>query len=520
MSRDRDQSRDREGADHRRDAGATHRGAVCHALRAFTLTEMMVALAVTIFVLAVVTNVFSITARTASTSAAIADVEAVARNFADQIEQDLDACDPAESILVIHGRTIPAALTPDTLQARQFYRVLTGDPGYVTAGYDTRFDSDPAATNGTNARDQYSDPRADILMFFSKRPSISRAPATSANLPLGSFEQKLQNGTRVSPVQIVYGHAALDSAVRSGSTWAFADNLRHIEQTSGSPPMSIVPASQWHLARRVLLLDPNSPFPQPSGGWGFKRDDFPRVLRCYDDSGGGGLTTVAGDSVDLDFVRYLVQFQPRYVGGRFSLATLSPYAFRPYPNFVPPALYWRAQNDRDLIDDVLYPSGNTTYHHVATVIENPPAALQSNLGVQLVPGCVWFQVEFLMPEDPRNGLDSPLSDQRRDTPRWVQVDNGATYVFVPDSEENRQFIENQALAAPFGVSTLPQRVATFMQVVPPTGTTPPVNYAGLDTVANRRVRMWPYAIRVTIRVTDPHGRLAEPIVRTVVHRFD
>ena len=57
---------------------------------AFTLTEMLVALAVMVLALAVATNVFSVTTKTAATSAAIADVAALVRNFSYQIEQDLE----------------------------------------------------------------------------------------------------------------------------------------------------------------------------------------------------------------------------------------------------------------------------------------------------------------------------------------------------------------------------------------------------------------------------------------------
>jgi len=32
--------------------------------------------------------------------------------------------------------------------------------------------------------------------------------------------------------------------------------------------------------------------------------------------------------------------------------------------------------------------------------------------------------------------------------------------------------------------------------------------------------MWPYAIRITVRVFDRLGRLEQPIVRSIVHRFD
>jgi hypothetical protein len=178
---------------------------------------------------------------------------------------------------------------------------------------------------------------------------------------------------------------------------------------------------------------------------------------------------------------------------------------------------------QSLIWNVLYPYGDDTDHHVATVIEQPPAALQSNLGLHLLPACVWFQVELLIPEDPRNGLDHPLSDQRRDTPRWVEVEPGQTYVFVPDTLENRQLVESRVqTSGPRAGQPFPQpnRLRDFAQVIRSSlATALGLPHRG-DTVDNRRVRMWPYAIRVTVRVFDQRGRLEEPVVRTVVHRFD
>ena len=498
----------------------------------FTLTEMLVALAVTVLVLAMVTSVFSVTTKTASTSAAIADVESLARNFADQLTQDLDDCDPSQSVLIIHGRTIPAALTADQLAARQYYRVLTGDPGLVSASYqaqDYKYDTTSFTPNDGSPRAQYSDPRADILMFFTDRPSASQAPATATNLTLGTYQEKLQRGTKVSPIQVVYGHAALDTAVPTGSVsspWAFANNPQHIEQTSGSPPMSVLPADRWHLARRALLLEP------PLGAQQLPTvDDWNRWTRCYDPR---SPTPVAADSMSLDFPRYLAYFEPWVNNGALvGVARRSPYLFPDTFSGSPsdPVLgtgswLWNANSDAaNEARRWLYYNwrGDETYHHVATVIENPPAALQSNLGVHLLPGCVWFQVEILIPEDPRNGLESPLSDQRRDTPRWVEVENGQTYVFVPDTAENRELVAAQATATtanPLYVSAINGRVATFKKLTPGQTDVPGISYNGLDTLANRRIRMWPYAIRVTVRVVDQRGRLAEPIVRSVVHRFE
>jgi prepilin-type N-terminal cleavage/methylation domain-containing protein len=483
--------------------------------RAFTLTEMLVALAVTVLALAVVTTVFSVTTKTAAVSAAIAEVENLARNFADQLEQDLKYCDPSRSVLVIVGRTQAAALTEEARQAGQYYRVFIGDPENVPSNYDPRFDS--SAPGSGPPRDEFSDPRADILMFFTERPTVSKAPATATGLAPGSFQEKLQQGTKVWPIQVVYGHAALDKAVRRSGTWDFADNLQHIEEVDANG-LSVLPAKRWHLARRAALLE------EPPSGWspanGFRNDpdEFNSIVRCY-----GYDPTVAADSVRFSLQDYLRLFAPGYNpwdGGALNRALYSPYRFSSGGS-VQQGVPW--SEGQGLIWNVLYPNGITTNHHVATVIEEPPAALQDNLGLHLLPGCVWFQVEFLLPEDPRNGLEHPLSDQRRDTPRWVAVDPGQTYVFVPDTVENRQLVESRVYTSGQRAGRVlpnPNRLRDFAQVVPPAL----ANQLGLpqqgDTVDNRRVRLWPYAIRVTVRVFDQRGRLEEPVVRTVVHRFE
>lgn len=481
---------------------------------AFTLTEMLVALAVMVLALAVVTSVFSVTTKTAATSAAIADVQTLVRNFAYQLQQDLEHCDPARSILVIHGRTQAAALTEELRQAGQYYRVMVGDPQVAEdSGFDPRFDV-PADPNA-NA---YSDPRADILMFFTNRPTASRAPATSPGALLNLFQDRLRRGAKVAPIQVVYGHAALAEPIRTSGGWQFPDDreLRHIESTDPATVISRVPANRWHLSRRQALIDPNSPNAD------FQWDNsYPRVWRCYSDP--AREAGQAADSVRFNFPLLLEEFGPHTAGDmRPNVALLSPYGFSPdAPPEIPGGLRWTGMAGvfRDYILRMLYPYGDDTYHHVATVIERPPAELADNLGVHLLPGCVWFGVEILIPEDPRNGLDSPLSDQRRDTPRWVPIEPGQTYVFVPDTDENRKLVEAQALADPTNVDRLiGTRIQTFKKLVPGNADLP--GYDGPDTVENRRVRMWPYGIRVTVRVIDQRGRLERPIVRSVVHRFD
>ena len=149
--------------------------------------------------------------------------------------------------------------------------------------------------------------------------------------------------------------------------------------------------------------------------------------------------------------------------------------------------------------------------HLASVIPQPAAAQRSNLGVQMLPGCAWFQVEFLMPEDPRNSIEyfdpriGPLRNFRDDMPQWVEVTPGQTYIFVPDSASNRDVIASEVLSFP-GAG----RVGQFASM----DALDPFN------IDKKRIRTWPYGIRITVRVFDPLGRLDNPIERSLIHRFD
>lgn len=491
-------------------AGVAVRAAVAApgAVRGFSLIEMMVSLAVLVIAMAVVSNIFGLTARTAVTAVAISDTQSRVRDFTLNVERDLDAINPAESILVISGETQAAALTDDDLQAGRHHRVLVGDPAEVPGGYDPRY-----ANSANPESDQYSDPRTDILMFLTNRASPSRAPAQSqGGIASGAdpFERSLGSGMRVSPVLVTYGHAAFAKPKISASgvaDWPDPGSEQHI--FTGNPgnrtQLSPIPASQWHVARRALLVEnvmrDTSTVPEALSYMFSSRSNYAlKRLKL-----GRPSQDFAGDSIDLRLDSIFEQFSPTppAVALRaMPLALRTPYVFSRWPSQV-----------RGLVNDMLFLASGDHDRHIATVINNPPPELSANLGVQGLPGCAWFQVEFLMPEDPRNAADYPIANQRDDMPHWVEVTPGETYVFVPDTAENRALVANQVAAdgSPVGGS----RLAQFAQVIPPGSP-----YQGPNTAANRKIRMWPYAIRVTVHAYDPQGRLEEPIVRSVVHRFD
>ncbi len=493
--------------------------------RAFTLVEMLVALAVLIVAMAVVTTVFGIAAQTASQTTAVAEVQSLLRAWMLQVEQDLAAVDPTGSIMVIHGRTLAAARTAEDLAAGRFLRFLVGDPNRVPAGFRPEFDrtSDPNVT-------QYSDPRADILMFFSMRPTSSQAPP--ANVRVNDPNFPYASGSRFTPIQVVYGHAAIDEAElvdRDSRLYRFADRLRHISQwVDRTTQRSVLPATRWHLARRVVILEP---YPSTGGrvpedhllfdgsATGSANDPakdrpYPRILRL------DNTQNIAGDVARLDFTEYLRRF-----GKDFGYGSGAPRAasLRPYEDS-----NWRRGGNpglNQLVFSLLGPRGagdftrsdgsTTGLRHVATILEEPPANLQGNLGLHALPACAWFQVEFLMPEDPRNGRDyfDPSRGTRNrpdDTLRWVEVKPDSTYVFVPDTQENREIVASQVDSGGKPLIGPNLRLGDFALADP----------SGENTVVNRRVRMWPYAIRLTVRVYDRGGRLRDPIERSIVHRFD
>lgn len=464
--------------------------------RGFTLVELLVALAVTVVVLLAVATIFGITSETASKSAAVADVQALADRFARRLREDLDAIDPARSVLVIVGRTQLAARTEEQRRAGVAYRALTGDPENVPANFN------PQLTVPNRDDSQYSDPRADILMFFADMELPSVAPARRS--PGDPLQRALREGARLGPVQIVYGHASLAEVTPRGTDQFDWSDPVHIETQQPQTQFSPLPLTRWILARRVVLLDQAGFTPLGASGLPlFPADVWPRIRRmwsrdarraadvvAYNLTGPGGLLAWiearagedAADQRPADGARVLQ----------------SPYRFR--------GVLRRA------LEQMLYGPANTDqrFHHVATVVEQPPPGLDSNLALQALGGCAWFEVQFLMPEDPRNSPLHPDPAARASEPRWLSVAPGQTYVFVPDSPAMRSAV---ASLVRFDGRPLPNtRLAQFGRVIPPP--------EAPDTVENRIVRLWPYAIRVTVRVFDRTGRLETPVVRTVTHWFD
>lgn len=530
----------------------------------FTLIELLVSMAVLTVALVVVATVFSITTKTATQAAAYSSVQNWLRQFTAELRQDLEGINPARSILVLRGREIPAGLTPDDVQARRYYRVLIGNPLDSTLQSQLRT-QDPRRASPILS--QYGECRADILAFITNREQPSHAPPANAMTDVGVA---LQNGAKFSPLMVTYGHAALAKAqfdVGLGGYWPEPEqSWRHVNLRQNNPgltKMSRTPAQEWILARRpLILLDNPTLGPLPlnfimGANWDAAPAGGNSALFCLGGTIGAADAMLwgavnngaAGDALTLN----LTGENPQGLLTRFDASSgVVPNPALVHPYTAAAALPGFQAQDYQRLRSLIYANGlegpqspgqltNLNVANppqlVATVIPDPPAELRSNLSLQALPGCVWFQVEFLQPEDPRQHPEyfdwSPApsaspNSAPSDPPRWIPVPDGATYVFVPDTASNRAAILSAAPSpatrdwADFGA--LPTRTADGA-LWPPLvyddfNTYPGAPFSSIVDPRERiPVRTWPYAIRITVRVTDPKGRLTEPIVRTVVHRF-
>lgn len=468
--------------------------------RAFTLVEMLISLFVIAIAMTIVVTAFGVTTRTTRQAAAYAEVNNWVRQFTLQLEDDLKYVDPANSVLVIVGRTQKAAMNEDERQAGKAWRLLVGDPRNMPAGFDPGF-----SEQSRPDVEQYSDPRADLLMFFTSRPTQSQAPAPNPPTnPSNSQEWaqlQFRNGARSSPIQVVYGHASFGGYTTQPQDGraVWTNTLEHIsyrDAVDRERRLSRFPLTQWHLSRRVTLFDMQTPpTPAQSGAY---LDFFP-----------------LGDTLSWDALVRCTPVDDRFaadVARSFSLAAFLGPVGMSATSAVQSRPYNVDATARQRVENILYhPNGRNDFH-VATILREPPVDLRTNLGLHLLPGCAWFQVEFLMPEDALNSADNPHSVGSA-SQRWAEARNGDLYIFVPDTDQNRALIAQQNPAVPgnrFNDFKLLDRFG-------PDGV--PDNGDEDISVANRRIRMWPYAIRVTVRAVDPKGRLPEPIVRSITHRF-
>gem|GEM_PF-1160103 len=233
--------------------------------RAFTLSELVVAVGILALMMALAGEVFSIAVKSTGQATALTHVSQQLRILEQTLREDLRHVRPDTSLLVIQSNPVKAYWTQHGREADS-----TGNTGKdPTDGYPHIPDPE---------REKYDDnddlvmvaPRADILMFVTQRTG-----ARSVVFPKVTADAQ----------QVVYGHT-LSVDYFADQTAACSGYRSYFPMQGGGqkkkPPVEDacaeqfprdtecnsslghpVPASKWHLGRRVVLLSNKSLVPPP-----------------------------------------------------------------------------------------------------------------------------------------------------------------------------------------------------------------------------------------------------------------
>ncbi len=304
-------------------------------------------------------QVFNLTVQSTGQATALTEVMQELRVFEQTLREDLRSARPGNSLIVIQGNPVNAYWTAGGRDA-------DGDATSSGEGPRTGYPH-PADPEREDLAGHLVPPRADILMIFTGRRGSSFAePGVSSNVQ-----------------QVVYAHAELGQYVPSASpgggfdfqprkgaidsaTGKLDDPMFPTESASGADYASVtkiahVPADEWHLARRSVLLLPADPPTPPNPvltGFG-----DPRILR-------GEIDVVSSFPYEQMVLR--PQIDPATGQPRF-------------PPWFPPLVLgdvskapWLTVFARSLLD------------------LTPPPVLASRLGHYMLPRCASFKVEWAL----------------------------------------------------------------------------------------------------------------------------
>jgi len=226
--------------------------------RAFSLVELVVSIGVLVLLMGMASQVMNLTIQATGQAQALVEVNQKLRVFEQTLRQDLLGVDRNRSVMAIVGNPINAYWTQDGADADVDSNPVNGYPHGV----------DPVRRDRLIG-DRLQRPRADMLMLFTQREATSN----------------VHDLVRAPVQQIVYGHAVLGEYRFTGcgpdEDYCFTpeDSLEQfpLDPLDDSTVFSI-PAEQWLLARRNVLLSPTDPVtplidPMPT------RLDDARILR-------------------------------------------------------------------------------------------------------------------------------------------------------------------------------------------------------------------------------------------------
>lgn len=520
---------------------------------AFTLAELVVAIGVLLLMLSLAGQVFNLTIQSTGQATALTHISQQLRALERTLRDDLAAVQPGESLIVIQGNPVDAYWTSQGREADPD----RGSPGGGPAnGYPHVADPEREVELPSKPGELVPVlPRADMLMLFTSREANSYVnPEVTSNVQ-----------------QVVYGHAELgdyvavatppteptcDDPVSTARTGAY--QFQRLREASGAkdlfpldskgyPSLTTeceVPASQWHLARRSVLLMPTAAPPGSPGA--------PSALVWP-------TNTLADDRLLRNESDIIWNFN-------YDSAVLKP---KPGPGPALPVVFplngcWQPP---PAILGTTSATASTVLIPRSKLDPAPPALCANRLGHYLLPNCASFKVEWSL--NPRSDfvsgrLDSGneilwfdpgyVKDQTKpsaaaDNPLWTLTDAIASLDARIKAESNplkKQALTAQrvslndllnvptahpdgqaySLAERFGIPpstaatcTMSDRLATDgranlilfaanRRVLDPGTPAPPPTYVPDD--------VFPGALRITVDVFDPERRLERPIRHVMV----
>jgi len=462
---------------------------------AFSLVELVVSVGILVLMLAVAGQVMSLTVGSTGQAKAITEINQQLRIFERMIRDDLRQVDRANSLMVIKCNPINAYWTQAGKDADNNADPSDGYPHTV----------DPERTDPFVLTSLVR-PRADVLMFFTQRVAKSSVhPDVSTTVQ-----------------QVVYGHADLGNYAAPTTpggpfTFELGPNAFPNDPDEASP----IPAEKWLLARRNVLLSPHTPsspaaYLMPPNPPTSLDDDL--ILR--------GVTDVIEDFVYETLVLRPVSDDVDGAG---------------FPRFLPKIFQDSAGNT--------FPSGITATPYERSLLDStPPPTLAFGVNNHLLSHCASFKVEWAL--DPRSTFVGGRLDNLN---RVLWIDQGVLADpakptdpvkplqpfedVIADLEaaghgDKATLVNNlvhntlggngeYSLFQRFGDGSDAAWVEDSPWVYPSSGE----GRANVATFTARRLdasglevpeEIFPAALRITVDVFDPLGRLDRPIRHVII----
>jgi prepilin-type N-terminal cleavage/methylation domain-containing protein len=520
---------------------------------AFTLTELIVSIAVLALMMTMAGTVFHLTLKSTGEAKALTTVNQRLRAFEGTLRADLRGVRPEESVLVI----VPAKMNAYWSAAGRDADI-DQDP---SNGYAHPEDRDREVYDSNQKEYRLVEPRADVLMFVTSRPGTSTVdPSISAGLQT-----------------VVYGHAILGewdkNTAANAAPWAWRGQYGEKESANerrkrfanatlkpATPPdaweprtgfgsVFPTPAQDWHLARRSTLLveyDGSNPpayldkaNAKYSPAVAFELDDCqpgnpasdPWTCKVSGDIPGTGTQKEKVRLALAEGRQDVVAYPTLDLGGtKFQYAA-------PRDESIPDMVYNLGhQSDQKEVEE--YPA----WYARAELDLTPPARIADRLGPYLLAHCASFKVEFAVDLPGLRGFGDVLWIDPADLVSGVSgVENWNAPSLAKDKwtptrariERMKQRLE----AGEFGLldaplaSSMSDALQRLLSDGGLTGGTDPAPRVTLDpaTKDGPMVRwygkapdgaspdpLYPTALRVTVEVYDDEHRFERPTRHVMV----